>query len=99
MKKLTKLRMARFGTIISGLITLLIVFFDILSMFILPLIFGTNYNVEESGSIGIIGGSDGPTAIFMTGMFALNWKMIFLPVFLITSIVCAYMWGKLSKSL
>ncbi len=43
------------------------------SLIILNLLFGSH----EAGSIGIIGGADGPTAIFLAGKVV---KMLWMPV-------------------
>jgi Na+-transporting methylmalonyl-CoA/oxaloacetate decarboxylase beta subunit len=95
MKKITKLRMAKYGTIVSGIISLLILSFDGLTMFILKIITGTTPNMNHS--YVIIGGADGPTAIFITSRYVPDLKIIITSIFLITCIVCAFIWRKLSK--
>ena len=96
MEKITKLRMVQFGTIISAFIGLLMLLFDVLAMFILKVITGTEPNMNDSNVINR--GADGPTAIFITSEYVPDLKVIIISIFLITSIVCAFVWRKLSGS-
>ena len=59
--------------IISGALTLLFTFSDNLLMLILKLVLKTDLPSKgEAAAIGIIGGADGPTSIFIAGTSALN---------------------------
>jgi len=57
-------------TIVCALITLVSVSFDLL----LPLYLSYKFNIDarDAGSIGIIGGADGPTTIYLSGQFSLR---------------------------
>jgi Na+-transporting methylmalonyl-CoA/oxaloacetate decarboxylase beta subunit len=46
--------------------------------------------MKEAMSIGIIGGADGPTAVFVTGRFP--WEIILLVV--VSIALCAYLFRK-----
>lgn len=47
--------------------------------------------MNEAYSIGIIGGADGPTAVFITGRFP--WEILLLCMLLIAAVVW-YLWKK-----
>lgn len=70
------MRVLKFVAIISGFLTVLLIIIP----FILLKILGIS--IKSAGSIGIIGGADGPTAVFVTN----SSNFIFNPIF---SIVCA----------
>lgn len=58
-------------TIIFGIVALISGFFS----FILPhhLSFVVNKTANDAGSVGVIGGADGPTAIFLSGSTSFHW--------------------------
>lgn len=55
---------------------------------------GVSFPVREAASIGIIGGADGPTAIFVTASTAPVWQTILKILLLIISILA---WRHLNK--
>ena len=56
------------------------VFITFIGALLLGLIPGIDFGVKEAASIGIIGGADGPTAIFVTGSWRRNcWAQLQLP--------------------
>lgn len=55
---------------------------------------------SQHGSIGIIGGADGPTAIFLTGRLLYDWPVIFILLglsFIILATVCLLCISKRAK--
>lgn len=65
MKKAGLTKVVAALTIVCALITIASIFFS----FILPLYFSYKFNrdIKNASSIGIIGGADGPTAIYLSG--------------------------------
>lgn len=55
----------------------------------LPILFltGCTQNIKEISSVGIIGGADGPTAVFVSGKF--NWKHILAALCVVIALVAA----------
>ncbi len=69
--------MTDFGPLIANPKTLILgaaaqfgIFTALLGALLLSFIPGINFNLEVAGSIGIIGGADGPTAIYVTRLLA-----------------------------
>ena len=78
MKKKKLNRVITALTIICALITLFSVFFESL----LKLYFSYKFNsdIKDASSVGIIGGSDGPTEIFLGSQSLTNWVPIICAV-------------------
>lgn len=97
MKKLTKLRIFKFGTIISGLITLILFTTNIFFKYVVRFMLGIHKSIGESSSIEIIGGVDGPTAVFFVSQSLIGIKYILIILFFIITIIYAVKWRKLCK--
>ncbi len=65
MKKEKIMKAIAILTIICGLLT----FISLFSSYLLPLYLSHKFNIDtrDAGSIGIIGGADGPTAVYLSG--------------------------------
>lgn len=74
------------GAVIAGVMLL----FEGITGFLVSLL---NLSIKESASIGIIGGADGPTTIFVTaGPRGFDWM-----VWLMVLVMCAFGWWKLNR--
>lgn len=69
--KSIKVKVIAIFTVLCALIALISAFFN----FLLPLYLSYKFNIDTrgAGSIGIIGGADGPTAIFVSGQISPHW--------------------------
>lgn len=65
MKKEKKVKVITILTVLCGIFTFISVFSSYLAK--LFLFYKYNINVKDAGSVGIIGGADGPTAVFLSG--------------------------------
>ncbi|NLZ82508.1 MAG: sodium ion-translocating decarboxylase subunit beta [Clostridiales bacterium] len=84
-KKLTKI--IRVLTIICALIT----FVSVFSKSLLKLYFSYKFNtdIKDASAVGIIGGSDGPTAIFLGSKSTTHWVPIIFAI--LTSLGVVYL--------
>ena len=82
-QKLTKL--ITIGTVITSIVTIINLGFKHL----LPLYMSSKLIIEKgrSNSIGIIGGADGPTVIFLSGQFSSNFTIIVFALLSIAGII------------
>jgi Na+-transporting methylmalonyl-CoA/oxaloacetate decarboxylase beta subunit len=65
MKKEKSTKMIAIFTVICALVSLISAFFS--SLLPLYLFYKFNMDTRSAGSIGIIGGADGPTAVYVSG--------------------------------
>ena len=61
--------------VVSSLILLLFSFAPLLVSLLAPLLLGVHLHMDRSSSIGIIGGADGPTSIFIAGKVGTPWGL------------------------
>ena len=61
--------------VFSSLILLLFSFEPLLVSLLAPLLFGMQLHIDRNSSIGIIGGADGPTSIFIAGKLGTPWGL------------------------
>ena len=61
--------------VVSSLILLLFSFAPLLVSLLAPLLFGMQLHIDRNSSIGIIGGADGPTSIFIAGKVGTPWGL------------------------
>ncbi|TZE80683.1 sodium ion-translocating decarboxylase subunit beta [Calorimonas adulescens] len=82
MKKEKIMKAIAILTILCGLFT----FISVLSSYLLPLYLSYKFNIDtrNAGSIGIIGGADGPTAIYVSGQFSSH---LFTAIFALLTIL------------
>lgn len=78
-------RIVRVLTIICALITLLSVFYKSL----LKLYFSYKFNtdIKDASAVGIIGGSDGPTEIFIGSQSTTHWVPIIFAILTVLGVV------------
>ncbi|QEK12952.1 sodium ion-translocating decarboxylase subunit beta [Crassaminicella thermophila] len=91
----TKIRIYKFGMIFSGLMTVLLITFNLIIEYIIKLMAGIELNINSSSSVGIIGGADGPTAVYLATSGSAIFRYIFATVFFISTIICIVKWRKL----
>ena len=60
---------------VSSLILLLFSFAPLLVSLLAPLLLGVQLHIDRNSSIGIIGGADGPTSIFIAGKVGTPWGL------------------------
>lgn len=60
----------------------------------LPFLDNVSISLGDAATIGIIGGADGPTAIFLTGSTATVWKILLKFLLLIIGILGWHHWNK-----
>ena len=60
---------------VSSLILLLFSFAPLLVSLLAPLLLGMQLHIDRNSSIGIIGGADGPTSIFIAGKVGTPWGL------------------------
>lgn len=97
MRNSKKARIAKYCMLMSGIITVIIGMSDFIMRQIIKLKLNTDIPLTSS-SIGIIGGADGPTAIFLADNNSLSSKWILLSIFLPATIICFLFLRKYSKS-
>jgi len=85
MKKEKSMKMITVITIICALIAFVSMFFS----FLLPLClsFMLNRNASDIASVGIIGGADGPTAIFLAGQAPTNLIAVIFTILALIGII------------
>lgn len=97
MGKATKIKYLKFGMIASGILTIMIAKSDFIIKKLIKLALKIDMSGNEAASIAIIGGADGPTAIFLAGNQTFNYKYIWMSVFLAITVLCFLLWRKASK--
>lgn len=97
MKNSTKAKVAKYCMFGSGVITVIIGMSDFIMRQIIKLKLNADIS-STSSSIGIIGGADGPTAIFLADNNNFSSKWIWLSIFLPFAIICFLFLRKYSKS-
>ena len=75
-------------TVLCGLLTLISISFPYLLQ--LYLSYQCHIHTENASSIGIIGGADGPTAIFLSGRLSSRFFTVIFALFTILGIL--YLW-------
>jgi Na+-transporting methylmalonyl-CoA/oxaloacetate decarboxylase beta subunit len=85
MKKEKSTKMITIFTVICALVAFISLFFSSL----LPLYLSHKFNIDtrEAGSIGIIGGADGPTAIYLSGQISSYWFTVVFATLAILGII------------
>ena len=61
--------------VVSSLILLLFSCAPLLVSLLAPLLLGMQLHIDRNSSIGIIGGADGPTSIFIAGKVETSWGL------------------------
>ena len=61
--------------VVSSLILMLFSFAPMLVSLLAPLLLGMQLHIDRNSSIGIIGGADGPTSIFIAGKVGTPWGL------------------------
>ena len=77
------------GITVFTILCALIAFIGVFADFLLPLYLSYKFNVNtrDASSIGIIGGADGPTAIFISGQFSFRLLTIIFALLTVLGIV------------
>lgn len=83
-EKPVKIKLITVLTILCGLIAFVSVFSR--SLLSLYLTYKFNIDTRNASSIGIIGGADGPTSVFLSGEISFNW---FTAIFVLLTIMGA----------
>lgn len=96
MEKKTKIQVAKYITIFCGCITGFLLFESVFAKVILKHIIGLTLDIHDATSVGIIGGADGPTAVYVAskGISFHNIRLFFLSLI---TIVCFVIWKNLKK--
>lgn len=97
MKKSTKLKFLKFGMFVSGTLTIIIAMSDFILKQFIKLAFKVDISGNEAASIGIIGGADGPTSIFLTSSHSFPDKYIWMLIFSGITVVCFLFWRRASR--
>jgi Na+-transporting methylmalonyl-CoA/oxaloacetate decarboxylase beta subunit len=76
-------------TVIMAVITIICAAYE----FLLPgfLSFALHFDTKEASSIGIIGGADGPTAVFLTGRLPVRVFTAVFALFTAAGILCRHL--------
>jgi len=85
MKKEKSTKMITIFTVICALVAFISLFFNSL----LPLYLSYKFNIDtkDAGSIGIIGGADGPTTIYLSGQISSYWFTVVFATLAILGII------------
>lgn len=97
MKIKTKKNLLKSGIIISGLCALIAGFGDHITVRVIEQMYQIDIPKNEATSIGIIGGADGPTQIFLAGKTAASHKPFWVMLFLLGMGIFALIHKKVSK--
>ncbi|MTI55618.1 hypothetical protein [Geosporobacter ferrireducens] len=97
MKKATKIRLLKVGMFVSGALTIMLALSDFIIKQLIKLMLKADVEVEGASSIGIIGGADGPTAVFIATNELFAFKYIWMLIFLVIMGACFLLWRKVSK--
>ena len=97
MNKLTKLRLLKAGMFVSGALTILIAMSNFIMNQYMKYTFKIDTLGKEAASMGIIGGADGPTAIFLVENQSFSYRYIWMVFFLLITVVCFSLWRKASR--
>ena len=97
MKKKATLRLVKTGFFINGAITIMIALSDYIINQYIKFAFKIDAPVNQASSIGIIGGADGPTAIFIAENQSFSNKYIWMLFFSFITGICFLLWKKTSK--
>lgn len=92
-----KVKIAKLGTIISGILTLIFGLSDIDLKIMIRFASGTSIDLNDPSVIGIIGGADGPTAVFIGSNVFSGFKYILTLLFFIITLLCIIFWRKNDK--
>lgn len=87
MEKSTRSKWLKAGMILSAVISIIIAFSDYIMIQAIKLLFRVEAPKDAASSIGIIGGADGPTAIFLSNNQNPNYKYIWMFAFIIISTI------------
>ena len=85
MKKEKIMKAIAILTILCGLLT----FISLFTSYLLSLYLSHKFNIDtrDAGSIGIIGGADGPTAIYLSGQISSHWFTVVFTTLAILGII------------
>jgi len=85
MKKEKSTKMITIFTVICALVA----FISLFSSYLLSLYLSHKFNIDtrDAGSIGIIGGADGPTAIYLSGQISSHWFTVVFTTLAILGII------------
>lgn len=97
MKKSAKLKVLKMGTFVSGALALLTATSDFILKRVIVWALNTGPSVKDAEAIGIIGGADGPTVIFLGENSKASNKPIWSLIFLLMTGIFFTMWKKQSK--
>lgn len=97
MKKSKKLKFLKLGMFVSGTLAIIIAMSDFILKQFIKMAFKVDVSGNEAASIGIIGGADGPTAIFLAGNQSFPYKYIWMLIFSSITGICFLLWRKVSK--
>ncbi len=85
--------------IISGALTLLSAFGDAVLLLILKTMFQVNVPKGEAAAVGIIGGADGPTVVFIAGKTLADYKAVSAMISFAVFMGCLVQLRKYKRSL
>ena len=85
MKKEKIMKAIAILTILCGLLT----FISLFTSYLLSLYLSHKFNIDtrDAGSIGIIGGADGPTAVYLSGQISSHWFTVVFTTLAILGII------------
>lgn len=85
MKKEKSIKMITIFTVICALVA----FISLFSSYLLSLYLSHKFNIDtrDAGSIGIIGGADGPTAVYLSGQISSHWFTVVFTTLAILGII------------
>jgi hypothetical protein len=97
MKMKTKKNLLKSGIVISGLCALIAGFGDHITVRAIEQMYEVDIPKNEATSIGIIGGADGPTQVFVAGKTTASKKPFWVMLFLLCMGIFAVIHKKVSK--
>jgi len=97
MKRSTKKKLLKSGIVLSGLCALIAGFGDYITVRVIKYLYNTNVSVNEASSIGIIGGADGPTHIFLGTSISASNKPLWVMLFLVFMAIFLMLYRRVSK--
>lgn len=93
-----KIKLLKGLTVISGIVTFILAFGDYILMGLLKLMLHVDVPKGEAASVGIIGGADGPTAIFIAGTSPLGNKNLGALISFLVFAVCVFRLRKYKRT-
>lgn len=79
-------RYCRFGFLLLAVLSSIKLLGNLAAWLVVQRFGGISFSVSQASSIGVIGGADGPTAIFVTSAPVPGWQLVLTVILLIAGI-------------